>query len=153
MRFLLPALILALLAVFPASAQDHANFSGEWVRIEPPHDSATLLTVVQDERFIRIEQIVPIPRSGTYQLGVVGGSTGALGGGPTWSRQSSAIWKDAALVITQQESLLGRGEPQVQAKHEEVWSFDSQGQLTIVITDQQAGGAATTTRFVYRKSR
>jgi hypothetical protein len=54
-------------------------------------------------------------------LGVIGGIAGALtpGGGPAWSRQSSAILRDAALVITQQEALLGSGEPQVQSKHEE----------------------------------
>jgi hypothetical protein len=147
------ALTLAILATVSSAAQEQPDLSGQWVRVQPPHDSATVLTVVQNERFITIEQIFPVPRSGTYQVGVAGGVAGALGGGPTWSRQWSAVWKDATLVITQQESLVGTGEPQIQSKHEEVWSMDSEGRLVVVITDQKAGAAATTTRFVYRRSR
>jgi hypothetical protein len=39
------------------------------------------------------------------------------------------------------------------ARHESVWALDSEGLLVIVITDEETGAAATTTRFVYRRSR
>jgi hypothetical protein len=148
-----PLLSAILLTVASMTAQDRPNFSGEWVRVEPPHESTTVLTVEQSEQFIRIEQIFPTPRSGTFQIGVAGGIAGALGGGPTWGRQWSTVWRDATLVITQQESLLGTGDPQVQSKHEEIWSLDSKGLLLVLVTDEETGAAATTTRFVYRRSR
>ena len=65
---MLRSVVLVALAVLLFSAQHRPNFSGEWVRIEPPPDLASVLTVVQDSESLTNQQIFPDPRSGTYRL-------------------------------------------------------------------------------------
>ena len=149
-----PLLALTVLAVVSALAQERPDFSGEWVRVEPPPDRASALTVVQDSESITIRQIFPNPRSGTYRLnGVAAGRVAGLEGGAGVSEQSSVGWKGASLVITEERSILNGGAIKWQSGHEEVWSIDGTRQLVIVVTDRETGTAPTTTRFVYRKQR
>lgn len=148
-----PALAMAMLAIMPASAQERADFSGEWVRAEPPPDLASALTVVQDSESITIRQIFPNPRSGTYRLnGVAAGHVAGIEGGAGVSEQSSAGWKGASVVITEERSMTQSGDTRHRSTHEEVWSLDPNRQLVIVVTDEQTGAAPITTRFVYRKA-
>jgi hypothetical protein len=70
-----------MVEVLPASAQERPDFSGKWVRVEPPPDLGSVLTVVQDSESITIRQIFPNPRSGTYRLNGVGaGSVAGIEG-------------------------------------------------------------------------
>ena len=149
-----PVLVLAMLAVVPALAQERPEFSGEWVRVVPPPDLASVLTVVQDSESITIRQIFPNPRSGTYRWnGVAAGHVLGIEGGTGVIEQSSVGWKGASLVITEERSMTQNGDTSHRSKHEEVWSLDPNRQLVIVVTEEQTGAAPTTTRFVYRKRR
>jgi hypothetical protein len=62
------------------------------------------------------------------------------------------MWKDAVLIVTRQQTTCEGGVIK-QSKNEEVWSLDTDGRLIVVITDQETGAAATTTKLVYRWSR
>ena len=156
-RLVLQSFALLVLAVPPLSAQDRPNFSGEWVRVEPPGDQTAVLNVVQDSYSIRIDhKSADGPRSSAYGLGTEGGIVGGLIGGttagPTNSILWSATWKDVSLVITRAESTTQAGVTKLESSREEVWGIDRDGLLVIVITHQETG-AAETTRFVYRRNR
>jgi hypothetical protein len=133
-----PALVLAMLTAAPASAQERPDFSGEWIRVEPAPDLASVLTVVQNNESITIRQIFPNPRSGTYRLNGAGaGRVSGIEGGAGFSEQASVGWKGASLVITEERSMTQNGDTRHRSKHEEVWSLDPNRQLVIVVTDEQ----------------
>jgi hypothetical protein len=135
-----------LLTVAAVCAQDRPNFSGEWVLIEPVIDPPSVLTIVQDEQTIRIEtRTSGGPSSGTYGVGTVGGVVGPLPGEIPrieWS------WKGGALVVTWEGGRMIPG-----AVRQEVWSLDQRGRLVVSITMRRPNAVASTTRFVYRRSR
>jgi hypothetical protein len=143
---------MSMLAVRPVSAQEHPNFSGEWVKVEPVSETEASLVVLQDARTINIEQkSSPGPRSATYDVGTFGGVMDAVidgcgGGSLEW------MWKEATLVVMRQQTICSGGETK-QSKHDEVWSLDTDGRLIIVITDEETGTAPITMRFLYRKRR
>jgi hypothetical protein len=67
------------LAVTITSGQESANFSGEWVLIDPSIDPIPVLTIVQNEQRIRIEaRSSGGPSSGSYGVGTVGGVIGPI---------------------------------------------------------------------------
>ena len=151
-------LVLSMLAITPAAAQERLNFSGEWVRVEPA-DSTAMLSVVQTGYFIKTSnQSAGGPRSDTYTLGteggIVGGSIGPTSGDSTTTSVAwSAVWKGSTLVVTRTQSVIQKGVKPSLSRREEVWSLDAEGHLVIVIMDEPAGATPTTTRFVYRKRR
>ena len=144
-----------MLAILPASAQERPNFSGEWVRVEPPADAASVLTVEQTDDFIEIWPLsLSGPRPGRYRFDVFEGSAdGTTHSGAVSLQSSSALWTDASLVVTEKRSISQAGIATHQSRHEEVWSLGPKNLLTVVITDEETGAAPTTTRFVYRKRR
>jgi hypothetical protein len=131
-------LALAMLAILPASAQERPDFSGEWVRVEPPADAAVVLSIVQTASVIRISnQSADGPGSDTYTLGTRGGIVGGIGsslGASTTSDERSAVWKETTLVLTQTLSVIQNSVKTPVSGREEVWSFDVEGQLVIVVT-------------------
>jgi hypothetical protein len=140
----LPVVVLTVLTVLAVAAQDRANFSGEWIRLEPSADPSAVLTVVQNERTIQIEARSPGPSSGTYEVGT-GGVRGLIPGEiprVQWS------WTDGTLVVTFEGGRMLPG-----AVRQEVWSLDLQDRLVVVITFRPPNAPETTTRFVYARKR
>jgi hypothetical protein len=149
-----------MLVILPVAAQDRPNFAGEWVRIEPPPDSAAILTIYLDGEFLTVKNLSPVgPRSwrrpssggmGELSIGHIGHTpiTGAYGASTT-----SPTWRGRELVIaTTRWFTKGAGEPRIfEAAQEEVWALDREGRLQVTITDHYAGAAATTARLVYRR--
>jgi len=152
-----PVLALAMLAVLPAFAQEPPNFSGEWVRVEPPTDAGVVLSVVQTASVIRISsQSADGPGSDTYTLGTKGGIVGGIGptlGASTANVEWSAVWKDMTLFLTRTLSVIQDSVKTRVSGREEVWSFDAEEHLVIVVTGYRPDTAPTTTRFLYRKRR
>ena len=134
----------ALLTVAGLSAQDHPDFSGEWVILEPPQDPPPVLTIVQNDRTITIEvRSSEGPSSGTYGVGTVGGVVGPI---PGHIPRIEWSWKNGTLIVAREGGTMIPG-----AVRQEVWSLDQRGRLVVAITMRGPNTRPTTTRFVYRR--
>ena len=122
---------------------DGPNFSGEWVRVEPPEDPLPVLTIVQDEQTIKIEVRSSGGQALDYGVGTVGGVIGPI---PGERSQVEWSWKDG-IVITWEDGRMIPG-----AVRQEVWSLDRQGRLVVAITMRRPNAAPTTTRFVRQEA-
>jgi hypothetical protein len=149
----------ALLAAGFPLAQDRPNFSGEWLRIDPPpSDASGELVVAHEAMWLRVRGPSPGPRSDTHALGVVGGTVGAVGPGsaaPTSKTDIAAVWQEGVLSLTSSKSVRDADDRSwtVSASHEERWSLDSSGRLIVIVTDRESPNAATTARFVYERKK
>jgi hypothetical protein len=168
------ALLIVALAVLvgPAlSGQDHPDFSGRWILespLPPPPDVPRALSVRQALvsrtvlgepmkaffKDITIErEFESITRSETHQIGVVGGVVFALGpGGTSAPRQHHAVRWDANALVFESGSYTGQSpETGVWTEHREVWSFDSNGRLHLMITTRSSVDAPRTVALIYRR--
>jgi hypothetical protein len=146
-RFL-PPITFALLAVSPAFAQDRPDFSGEWVRVEPPADSVVTLSVVErDQSLVLNNHPSWGPRSVAVPLQTGGGLRGLLLGnddivrGVYTSRNIISASRGPALIVWEVRRVknLAGGTWAFAGTWEEVWSLDSEGRLIIAVTDQEVG--------------
>jgi hypothetical protein len=151
-----------------AAAQDTADFLGHWVLLNPSDvasDIAQELTVRQSfERHVNVITIERRATSGvrseTYTIGTVGGVVGGLvsrsgrGSGPDgqiMETRFSTKWDGNRLVI-QTGSYSGPTlESGPYTEHDEVWSLDPEGRLSITVTDRSSDAEPRTANLTYLK--
>ena len=123
----------------PAPADDAGLFvslNGHWLRVEQPSTAG--------------------PRGGSYWFGVIGGVVGSLASGTPIAgsrRDWSTVWRDNQLVIRASTSAGDADQPawRLLASREEVWSLSPEGRLVVEITETDAAGIPTVSRFVYER--
>lgn len=158
--------VLILLAPATIRAQERPDLNGQWV-LESAADSevgaARALTVRQffeREKDIRGEPIdVPYVTIGrlfqneaqttTHRIGIAGtvGGINADGSAGAPSTRLAVKWSGDGLQIE-----TGSCSPSgICVEHDEAWSLDESGKLTITTTVRASGDSPTTTTFVYRR--
>jgi hypothetical protein len=166
MRAPLSAIALSMLVGAFVRAQDGIDFTGRWILESPSAASAEtpralsvrqslVTTNVRGEpmrpffKDITIEREVEgSTRAETYQIGVVGGVVGGLGG----SGRHYAVKWDANVLVLESGSYTGQiPETGVWTERREAWSLDSDGRLHVVITTRSPTDALRTVALVYRQ--
>jgi hypothetical protein len=169
------ALWVVVLTVLVGSSlvgQDGPDFTGRWILESPSQPSpdtpgavsvrqSLVSTNVRGEpmrpffKDITIERDVEgSTRSETYQIGVMGGVVSGLASGGKADRpqRHHAVSWDANALVFESGSYTGQSpENGVWAERREVWSFDSDGRLHVVITTRSSVDSPKTVALVYRR--
>ena len=164
--------ILPVVFVATLIAQDKPDFSGRWVlaaaTVTDPN-VAQSLTVKQliartnvfgapiEPYFseINIErQFVDHARTDTYQIGIMGGTTGGvvgLGGRPVTQSRFSVLW-DADRLVIQTSSDSGTAQAAQHSERTEIWQLDPTGILTLSVSSSGSGIEPKSNVLTYRKN-
>ena len=166
------SVVLVVLAIVAVAAQDKPDFSGSWLLAssEPPRaDIPKALSVRQ--RLVRTnvygEPIGPFfldiavdrefesgTKSETHMIGVVGGvvSGFARDGIPPRPTEHHAVTWDGNALVFETATYTGEvRETGAWAERREVWSFDPDGRLRVVLTTRNPVDTPRTVTSVYRR--
>ena len=165
--------VLVLLVSAATQMPKEPDFSGHWALVQTsgaPQEAASVLTVQQTitRTTVRGEPMTPwfsaitVQRhfstgivSETYKIGIISGTVGGVPPGASspqgeWAT-ISVKWEGETLIIRTGKY---SGPPQqsvADTEHEERWSFDPGGKLSIKITDRLSGSQVASAVLVYRR--
>jgi hypothetical protein len=173
---LVAAGLLSGVGFLPAlSAQSGRDFSGTWILDSSSPSGPEIprtLTVSQTlaTTNVRGEPIPPAFRSisitrttangttaDTHTIGVEGGIIGGIVPGPggpiatSTSTQFSVLWENESLVFERRTYTGSAPETGVWASSREVWSFDADGRLRLVISTRGSADDPRTSVLVYSR--
>jgi hypothetical protein len=163
---------LIMLATGGFAAQDKPDFSGRWVLASPRQSAPDIplaLSIRQTlvrttirgdpmEPFFRHvtvdRQFATGSRSETHLIGVQGGVVPGIRAdgspnGPT--AHHAVIWNGNALVFESGSYTGQRPETGVWTERREMWSFDADGRLRVVITTRSSGDGSSARTLQYRR--
>jgi len=166
--------MLVLLGSVVAQTPKEPDFSGEWVLVKASgtgSDPAPALTVRQTitRTTVRGEPMTPwfsdltVERhfrtgvvSETYKIGMSGGSvSGTVTAASSLRREerttAAVMWEGESLIIRTSRYSGPPHESGPYTEHEEVWSIDPSGRLSITITDRSSGTQTATVMLIYRR--
>ena len=164
--------ILVMLGIVAVAAQDKPDFSGSWflASSKPPgSDIPRALSVRQ--RLVRTnvygEPMTPFfkdiavdrefesrTQSETHLIGIVGGVVPGLtrDGSPRGSTEHHAVTWDGNALVFETGTYTGEArETGVWAERREVWSFDPDGRLRVVITTRNSVDTPRAVTSLYRR--
>ncbi len=161
MRTLLWVIALSMPVGEGLTTQGGVDFSGRWILVAPSaatSDAPPVLSVRQSLvttnvrgepmppffKEITVEREVPGgTRAETYQIGVAGGSVRGIGGGTAAPPQEHfAVRWEGNVLVFERGSYTGRSpETGVWTERREVWSFDADGRLHVVIESRGSTGS------------
>jgi hypothetical protein len=163
---------LIVLATVTLGAQERPDFSGRWVLIPPVpsgKDIPSVLSVRQSPerttggaastespfKDITIDrQFESGTTSETHSLGVMGGVVPGLraGGTPAGPRGHHRVqWEGSSLVFERGDYTGEAGEGGAWTERREVWSFQPDGRLRVVITTRGSVDRPTEVALMYRR--
>jgi len=171
------AAALSVLLILGPQAPAHPDFSGRWVLVAPaatPADVPALLVVQQHMKRTDIRGNPMTPfwhllivegddskkgiRTGTYEIGRMGGTVGGgivgpdgpAASAPTRMTQESVTWEGDTLLIWSAEWVeRQKGKRESYEQHTEAWALDEQGRLTITVSGGSRGPG--TRKVIYEK--
>ena len=166
------SVVLVVLGIVAVAAQDKPDFSGSWLLAssEPPRlDIPKALSVrqpvvrtnVHGEPMKPFFKDIAVDRefesgtgSETHLIGIVGGVVPGLtrDGSPRGPTEHHAVTWDGNALVFESGTYTGEvRETGAWAERREVWSFDPDGRLRVVVTTRNSVDTPRTVRLVYRR--
>jgi hypothetical protein len=170
---LLFPLVVVLLAGGASQKPTEPDFSGEWVLVtttgsvsNPARALGVRQTITSTTRRggpmkpyysdLRIErQFDAGAVTESYKIGLISGSVSGTASGATSPQNDRTVvavkWQGNDLTITTGRYSGSSEQPGPYTEHQEIWSLDANGRLSIRTTDESTGAAVARATVVYQR--